>query len=78
MKNIFLDALAVFKSFLKVVLCSLFMIINKDENRKKKFLMEKNNFIGDFFFNNLFKKNHFQERYHQDVYKRFPKRLKKE
>ncbi len=77
LKNIFLDALAVFKSFLKVVLCSLFMIINKDENRKKIFDGKKIILLETFFFNNLFKKNHFQERYHQDVYKRFPKRLKK-
>lgn len=76
-KNILLDVFVVFKSFLKVVLCSFLMMINKKESRKKNFIGKKIILIETFFINSLFKNNYFQERYHQDIYKKFPLRLKK-
>ncbi len=71
------DLTIIIKSFFKVVLCSIFMIMAKKKSRNKYFYNKKITLIETFFFNNLFKNNNFQERYHLDVYKKFPKKIKK-
>ena len=75
-KNIIFDVIIVFKSFMKVLLCSILMISAKDSARKKKFKDKKITLIETFFFNNLFKNNHLHERYHQGVYRKLPEKIK--
>ena len=54
------------------------MITAKDKNRKENLKNKKITLIETFFFNSLFRKKIFDERYHRNIYKKFPeKKLKK-
>ena len=71
------DLKIVLKSFFKVLFCTVLMITAKDKNRKENFKKKKITLIETFFFNSLFRKKIFDERYHRNIYKKFPEKLKK-
>ncbi len=76
-KHIFFKYCEIFSNFIKLLLCTLFMITSKNEKRKNFFKGKKITLIETFFSKNLIQNNKFKERYNKEAYLRFPKALRK-
>ncbi len=75
--HIFFKYCEIFSNFIKLLLCTLFMITSKNEKRKNFFKGKKITLIETFFSKNLIQNNKFKERYNKEAYLRFPKALRK-
>ncbi len=75
--HIFFKYYEIFSNFIKLLLCTLFMITSKNKKRKNFFKGKKITLIETFFSKNLIQNNKFKERYNKEAYLRFPKALRK-
>ena len=75
LKNLFFIFLNLFLSFLKIFIYSIQMLLLKDNNRAEKFKNKNINLIETFFSKNLYNQN-YKERYHKNIYSKFPKKIK--
>ena len=76
--HIFLKYYGIILNFIKLFICTLFMITSKNEERKNFFKGKKITLIETFFSKNLIQNNKFKERYNKEAYLRFPKTLRKQ
>ena len=74
-RKLLFNILNLFNSFLKITLYSVIMLLLKNNKRANQLRGKNVILIETFFSKNLYKKK-FNDRYHKEIYSKFPKKIK--